>query len=167
MEENYSHYNRGETHLYFPQLLLFRCLWSHQLNASSTDPRIQQTKKFEKCEWHSVTSKSSASLLMQMLLSFLRAMLYLELHTTSGLVFLVTLIAQPWPTLTWWKFCLWWPSSKQRGLWWCPHVFDVHTKGGWAVARSHPMISWSLWILLGFLFASTHTFCSLVLFYTF
>ena len=72
-----------------------------------------------------------------------------------------------WPCLTWWKICLEWPSSKQHGLWWCLHMVNAHTEGGSAVTRSHSMMSWSLWLLLGFLFASTLPSCSLVLYYTY
>lgn len=91
----------------------------------------------------------------------------LEIHGKSGLIFLATLFAQPWPHLMWWKICLERPSSKQHGLWWCLHMGNAHTEGGSVVTRSHLIMSWSLWILLGFLFASTHPSGFLVLFYTY
>ena len=90
-----------------------------------------------------------------------------KVHGKSGLVFFMTLFAQPGPCLSWWKIHLEWPSSKQHGLWSCLCTVDVHKEGGWAVTRSHSMMSWWLWILLGFLFASIHPLCSLVLYYTY
>lgn len=64
---------------------------------------MPQTEKFEEWDWPSVTSKSSSASLMQMFFLFLRAVLYSG--GKSGLVFFVTLFAQPWLCLTW-KFVL-------------------------------------------------------------